>query len=495
MKPIAIKNPVFSETFRSCGVNIERYEKIQRGFFERPVVFHEVLHVKHCAIPGFNKLSTSSPIIQRLLQPWRKVGEKTTPPPLQPRLKNNSATNRARTTNLLDIAKHTCHAHERINPYLVAPWRRTSSRFNGRVKINVCKPETKDKKEKQKLVDSHKEKYQHLAEKKECLVIYTDGSMVKKKGFPQVGAGAVRFHEGEEVFVGRMGLGGRAEVYDAEMAGLKMGADLATKYIKDHPQITSVHYFVDNAAAAGAIFDPKPQPGQLYAVKFHRKMTKFLDNSPTHTVEIEWCPSHCNIKGNDRADEIAKEATQLAWNAPISTSRAFALRKAKASTQSNWVREWQRAPHKGRFAISNRIPPSLKPTKHFIELKDQREIFGRLVQCRTGHAYTGEFRRQFFPEKSTNCECGVDPQSREHIIRDCARYEDQRDKLREFNRDLALPELLGTPKGIAALTEFLRDSGAFTFTGTKYTPKGLPSFLDEPEPPDIDSEDDDSDAE
>ena len=73
--------------------------------------------------------------------------------------------------------------------------------------------------------------------------------------------------------------------------------------------------------------------------------------------------------------------------------------------------------------------------------------------------------------------------------------EDHRDKVREHDRELALPELLGTPKGIAALANFLRDTGAFTFTGVKYTPKGLPSFLDEPQLPDVDSEDDDSDAE
>jgi hypothetical protein len=224
-------------------------------------------------------------------------------------------------------------------------------------------------------------------------------------------------------------------------------------------------------------------------------MTKFLDDDPTHSIEIAWCPSHCNIKGNDRADELAKEATQLAWNAPIITSRAFALRRAKASTQATWVRDWQKAPRKGRFAISNRFPPSLNPTKQFIALKDQREVFGRLVQCRTGHAYTGEFRRQFFPEKSTKCECGEDPQTREHIIRECTRHENQRINLREQHRELALPELLGTHKGIAALADFLRDSGAFTFTGEKYTPKELPSFHDEPEPPDIDSEDDNSDAE
>jgi len=131
-------------------------------------------------------------------------------------------------------------------------------------------------------------------------------------------------------------------VYDAEMAGLSMGAKLALRYTTNHPQITQIIFYVDNSAAAGAIFDPKPSPGQFYAAKFHRKMTKFLDKDITHSIEIAWCPSHCNIKGNGRADELAKEATQLAWNTPIGTSRAFALRRAKATTQSAWIREWQK---------------------------------------------------------------------------------------------------------------------------------------------------------
>ena len=39
-----------------------------------------------------------------------------------------------------------------------------------------------------------------LARENDCLVVYSDGSMVKKGGFPQVRAAAVGFHKGEEVF-------------------------------------------------------------------------------------------------------------------------------------------------------------------------------------------------------------------------------------------------------------------------------------------------------
>ena len=415
--------------------------------------------------------------------------------PLQPKLNNNSAADRARTTNLLEIAKHTCHSHERIDPYLTAPWRRTKHSFAERLQVNACKPETRDNKEKQAIVDSHKKQVQKLAEKEENLIIYTDGSLVKKKGFPQVGAAAVGYHKGTEVFSKTMGMGGRAEVYDAEMAGLMMGAKQATRFITSHPEITKICYFVDNAAAAEAIFDPKPQPGQYYVAKFHRRMVNFLNGDIIRTVEIAWCPSHCNIRGNDRADELAKGATQLSWGAPIETSRAFALRRAKATTQTAWARDWQRSPKTGRFAISNRIPPSLNPTKHFVELKDQHEVFGRLVQCHTGHAYTGEFRRQFFPGEGVACAYGENLQTREHIIRTCTRYTNHRLKsLQNENREIALPELLGTPNGITTLTTFLQGSGTFTFTGEKFTPRGTPSFKAEPEPPDIDSEDEESDS-
>jgi len=305
-----------------------------------PPIKHQIsLHQKQCTV-RFNKLSNTSPIIQRLPQPWRDGKGPTMPPPLQPRLNNNSATNHARTTNLLKLAKRTCHSHERIDPFLVAPWRRTSASFGGWVSINACKLETRDDGEKRKLIDGHKEQVQSLAKEDNCLVVYSDGSMVKKKGFPQVGAAAVGFHKGEEVFHKKMGMGGRAEVYDAEMAGLMMGVKLGARYTTNHPEIMKIIFFVDNSAAAGTIFDPKPNPGQLYTAKFHHKMVKFLDDDNAHSIEVAWCPSHCNIPGNDRADELAKEATQLAWSVPIGTSRAFALRKAKATTQSAWVREW-----------------------------------------------------------------------------------------------------------------------------------------------------------
>ena len=112
-------------------------------------------------------------------------------------------------------------------------------------------------------------------------------------------------------------------------------------------------------------------------------------------------------------------------------------------------------------------------------LGDKREVFGRLTQCWTGHGYTGEFYRRFVPDESSDCPCGKPLQTREHIIRDCARYEAHRDVLRKVSATLSLPEILGTRKGLEDLAAFLEKSGAFTKTGRPRIPARSPVIEDE----------------
>jgi hypothetical protein len=147
-----------------------------------------------------------------------------------------------------------------------------------------------------------------------------------------------------------------------------------------------------------------------------------------------------------------------------------------------WVKEWKMAPKTGRYAMANRFPPSLKPTKHFKALDGKREVFGRLTQCRIGHGYIGEYYSKFVPSENVDCPCGEAFQTREHLLCECPQYEDQRDILRKASRDLSMPEILGTAEGIAALTEFLEKSGAFTKTGDPRRKRDLPTYDDEPDP-------------
>jgi ribonuclease HI len=286
----------------------------------------------------------------------------------------------------------------------------------------------------------------------------------------------VLYHQDVEV---KTGLGGGAEVYDAEMAGLMMGAKAACKLAKRKNSANHIFLFADNTSAVQSIFDPKPGPSQLYAIKTHRHLTRFLDSHPNNQVTIAWCPGHKNIRGNERADKLAKEARDRACEAHVAHTTSHARRKAKAATGATWRREWRSTQKTGGYATANHIPPSSSPSKTFT--RTPREVFGRLVQCRTNHGYTGEFRRRFFPDEDFSCPCGEEVQTREHIVTRCPLYNNKRSNLRKISRDLWLPVILGTKKGIAALTVFLQESTAFTRDGQQPKKPPIPTFENEPD--------------
>jgi ribonuclease HI len=333
--------------------------------------------------------------------------------------------------------------------------------------------------------DNHLKLITDLKANPNALYIYTDGSKLFKQGFFRVGAAAVAYHMGNENGNIKLGLGGHAEVFDAEMAALAKAASIASNIITDSPNIDKLNFFSDSAAAVRAIVDPKPGSAQYFTLSFHNHIRPLLETHPNLTVTVSWCPSHCDIPGNERADTLAKEATTLGCQIPFSTTRSNAKRRSKGSINKTWQRDWRNSPKTGRFAIANRIEPSLNPTKHFQHLKSKREVFGRVLQCRTGHAYTGEFRQTFIPlsPDPTSCPCDNETlETRTHILIDCPRYEPHRKILKKASRHLSLPVLLGTNKGIMALAKFIHKSGAFSRTGAPPTIPQPPSLDNEPIP-------------
>ncbi|KAF5313927.1 hypothetical protein D9619_013086 [Psilocybe cf. subviscida] len=351
-----------------------------------------------------------------------------------------------------------------------------ASTFKGRLQVLPCDAKKRSREEKREKADEHIDHVNQLFESADNIIVYTDASLVNTHGFTRVGAAAVVYWKGQEIRHIRMGLGGRAEVYDGELAALMMGISVAIDEAQKNHNIKHIHLFADNTSAISAIYDPKPKSGQQYKHTFYEKANMFLDSDNSHQLSISWCPSHCGVAGNDRADELAKQATLLAWSLPISTSRTNALRRAALATQREWTREWKRSAKQGWFAIADRFQPSLKPTKRAKQYSRRREIFGRLVQARTGHAYTGEFRRRFFPSEPFRCPCDNQTiETREHIITTCPRYEEHRHILRKVSQSIALSEILGTQEGIDALATFLEQSGAFSRDG-KPRPAQNPSI-------------------
>ena len=125
-----------------------------------------------------------------------------------------------------------------------------------------------------------------------------------------------------------------------------------------------------------------------------------------------------------------------------------------------WKFRWTNAPNppQSGFHHANKIPLSLQPTERF--RKTDRKTFSRLVQCRTGHAHTGEYYRKFVPMESTECPCGTNLQTREHIVKSCRLFYRHRHIL-GTGQHAQMGRLMGTIKGIRKLITFIKRSGAF----------------------------------
>jgi hypothetical protein len=161
---------------------------------------------------------------------------------------------------------------------------------------------------------------------------------------------------------------------------------------------------------------------------------EFLDESLERTVEVAWVPGHCKVQGNDRADVLAKEGVEK--STLLHGTRSNAIRRAKETMLVQWTKEWKASPKRGGFEDANRIKPKSKPSNMFKELGC--EVFGRVVQCRTGHGYIGEYYKRIYADKEVECPCGEEIQMREHILRDCPRYDKHRHILEDVSRDIAL---------------------------------------------------------
>jgi hypothetical protein len=79
----------------------------------------------------------------------------------------------------------------------------------------------------------------------------------------------------------------------------------------------------------------------------------------------------------------------------------------------------------------------------------------RVVQLRTGHGALGSyFKRMGVSERNHNCKCSQ-PETVDHVLKDCALCESGHGYLRETSPKLDLSALLDSKKSIEVIVKFL----------------------------------------
>jgi len=132
------------------------------------------------------------------------------------------------------------------------------------------------------------------------IIIYTDGSKLDNGS---TGCGWAIYHCGDQHLYrldeGSCHLGSRAEVYDAELHAVQEA--VATLLTTTAPRGTVIICSDNQAAMATLNFNK-------HNYKYARWALDSIEDLRTlgWQVSITWCPSHCNIRGNERANTLAK---------------------------------------------------------------------------------------------------------------------------------------------------------------------------------------------
>ncbi|KAL7919595.1 ribonuclease H-like domain-containing protein, partial [Trichoderma austrokoningii] len=216
--------------------------------------------------------------------------------------------------------------------------------------------------------------------------------------------GAISFHKARATKSN--GCLPNAEVYDAEAVGAFEAMKLARERTRQDPSINEVILFLDNSAVVDGILGQTPHSSQS-AYMGLRKIAKEL--LPGIHTKVAWVPGHKDILGNEAADKLAKEGSEL----PPPPSRTATIMHIKrlARSERNRRREldWDRnrPPYYKRW----RLDAPLKPP----ELQLPRSILHRLYAERSGHGDFVEYHERFGHDASPACKCG-EPKTQGHFV-------------------------------------------------------------------------------
>ena len=183
-----------------------------------------------------------------------------------------------------------------------------------------------------------------------------------------------------------------------------------------------------------------------------------------HQPTILWVPGHAGVKGNERADQAAKQAaSKPPGRGPREISLAFACRaRTEAVTKQKqcWLdKELSQRSQQGQRIYRPQKNWKLDPTAAVAP----KHLASRYFQLKSGHAAIGAHLHRIQAQEDAACKgCSSSREKIHHLLFECRKWRRQRNKFYRnleadgFVRPTAAEEhpqgrLLGEPRATRAL--------------------------------------------
>lgn len=255
---------------------------------------------------------------------------------------------------------------------------------------------------------------------KDCYKIYTDGT----KNDTNSGIG---------IFLEEDNITYNAKISkEIAIKNIELLAILEAIKITEKVENNSIIIFTDSKSACLSLINDNKN--KTYENLIKKKITE-IENKKFY---IQYIPSHKGIKGNEIADEVAKDSQ----NSEITLEYGNTLEDTIRNIKNKIIKEWElyynnANPTKGIYHRSiTRNTVSLTPwfKKSELNTKDIKTI----CRLRTGHCFDKKYKCLIKIENNNNCDtCNV-VEDATHIIEKCKKYERTRKKFKLLsNKKLA----------------------------------------------------------
>ena len=262
--------------------------------------------------------------------------------------------------------------------------------------------------------------------------IYTDGSKINNK----VGYAAVTPYG-----TIRGSLPDSASVFTAELHALKAALRVINERKENRWTV-----FSDSQSALDKIENYKSNH------PIAKDIQDLLTEAQNQKKLIVFCkvPAHVGIRGNERADIAAKEATEIPGKSTETIPYRDIFQSIKMNLRDRWQEQWNYQEAKLR-----NIKPTIKywpvPTK-------QRSHEVKITRLRIGHT---RLTHGHYMERRAAPTCSYCPHkilTIKHFLIDCQKYDQERYK---YNLDRELKDLLGENCEVEKVVAYLRDTGLY----------------------------------
>jgi ribonuclease HI len=329
---------------------------------------------------------------------------------------------------------------EKIIPHRFRPW------------DNLSYTVVVSRKTKEEEAIAHAE-YIRSRNKDNFIAIYSDASQLK--GGIGIGVGLAAYNAAQqEIHSRKTNIGPFQLVYNGELEGIAQAFEYAATIAEKDQEI---NVFADNQAAIYRLKSLSNNPGQCWLLRCRKAAKKIRTKKAT--IYLLWAPGHTNVKGNERADALAKEATKDGLVISETTSYAYLGTEIKKIQTSEQRKEYEIYKKKTmstkRTSYAKTYPLTLTTTiKTPRELP--REITSAFYSIKLGHGYFNSYLERFQKRDSNLCSC-YKVQTPEHLLLQCPLYKTERKQLKQTiqHRPITLLLLLHTRAGIEATIAFI----------------------------------------